>query len=293
MDEVGIWAQVLYPNVAGFGSQRFLNIRDDELKLVCVRAYNDFLRDGASADDRRLLTIMSMPFWDIDEAVKEVARNVDKGHRGILFTAEPQRFGLPYLGERHWDPLWSIAQEAGLPIHFHIGSGDMTTSFGPERISRYGTAAAYAYTSVEMFLKNGLQCTDLITSGVLPRFPELQFVSVESGIGWVPFVLEAADHSYLEGRPGRISEWELLPSEYFARQVYTTYWFEAVAPTKLLGDIPVDRILFETDFPHPTCLYGNIPQKIEASLSGATDEQRRRILWANAAELYGVDEPPS
>ena len=57
MDEVGIWAQVLYPNVAGFGSQRFLSIGDDELKLVCVRAYNDFLRDWASADARRLLTV--------------------------------------------------------------------------------------------------------------------------------------------------------------------------------------------------------------------------------------------
>ena len=50
MDDVGIWAQVLYPNVAGFGSQRFLSIRDDELKLVCVSVYNDFLRDWASAD---------------------------------------------------------------------------------------------------------------------------------------------------------------------------------------------------------------------------------------------------
>ncbi len=291
MDEVGIWAQVLYPNVAGFGSQRFLSIRDDELKLVCVRAYNDFLRDWASADARRLLTVMSLPFWDIDESVKEIERNLDKGHRGILFTGEPHRYGLPYLGEAHWDPLWSIAQEAGLPVHFHIGSGEMTTSFGPERISRYGTAATYAYTSCELFLKNGLQCVDLITSGVLPHYPDLKFVSVESGIGWVPFVLEAADHSYLEGRPGRVSEWELLPSEYFARQVYTTYWFETVAPTKLLGDIPVDRILFETDFPHPTCLYGNVHEKIEASLAGATEEQRHRILWQNAADLYSVAAP--
>ena len=169
----------------------------------------------------------------------------------------------------------------------------MTSSFGPERIARYGTAATYAYTSVEMFLKNGLQCADLITSGVLPRFPDLKFVSVESGIGWIPFVLEAADHSYLEGRPGRKSEWELLPSEYFARQVYSTYWFEQVAPTKLLGEIPVEHILFETDFPHPTCLYGNVHEKIETSLAGATDEQRRRILWANAAELYGVEVPVS
>jgi uncharacterized protein len=291
MDEVGIWSQVLYPNVAAFGGQRFLSFPDDELKIVCVRAYNDFLRDWASADARRLLTVMSLPFWDIDETVKEITRNLDAGHRGILFTGEPQRFGLPYLAEDHWNPLWAIAEEAGLPVHFHIGSGDMNSSFGPERISRYGTAATYAYTSTEMFLKNGLQCVDLITSGVLPRYPGLQFVSVESGIGWVPFVLEAADHSYLEGRANRTSEWELLPSEYFARQVYTTYWFETVAPTKLLGDIPVDRILFETDFPHPTCLYGNVHEKIEASLAGATEEQRRRILWENAAELYRVEEP--
>ena len=97
MDELGTWAQVLYPNVAGFGSQKFLQLRDDELKLVCVRAYNDFLRDWASADTRRLLTIMTMPFWDIDEAVAEIERNVDKGHRGILFTGEPHRFGLRTL----------------------------------------------------------------------------------------------------------------------------------------------------------------------------------------------------
>ena len=91
---------------------------------------------------------------------------------------------------------------------------------------------------------------------MLPRFPELKFVSVESGIGWIPFVLEAVDHSYLEGRKDRTSEWELLPSEYFARQVYACYWFETVAPRRLLDEIPVDNILFETDFPHPTCLYG-------------------------------------
>ena len=67
--------------------------------------------------------------------MKEITRYLDAGHRGILFTGEPQRFGLPYLAEAHWNPLWEIAQEAGLPIHFHIGSGDMNSSFGPERIS--------------------------------------------------------------------------------------------------------------------------------------------------------------
>jgi uncharacterized protein len=293
LDEVGIWAQVLYPNVAGFGSQKFLTLNDDELKLLCVRAYNDFLRDWASADPRRLITIMAMPFWDVDAAVAEIARGAATGHQGILFTGEPQRFGLPFLGDPHWDPFWAAAQDAGLPIHFHIGSGDMSTSFQPDRIAATSTAAAYAYTSTEMFLKNGLQVADLITSGVLVRFPELQFVSVESGIGWIPFVLEAADHSYLEARPGRKSEWEMLPSEYFARQVYACYWFETVAPTKLLGEIPVDNILFETDFPHPTCLFGNVRERIDVSLANASPSDREKILWGNAARLYGIEKPPA
>src|SRR5207302_831041 len=85
------------------------------------------------ADHRRLITIMTTPFWDVDAAVVEVQRCADAGHRGILFTGEPQRFGLPHLGERHWDALWSVAQEAGLPVHFHIGSGDTASSFTPVR----------------------------------------------------------------------------------------------------------------------------------------------------------------
>jgi predicted TIM-barrel fold metal-dependent hydrolase len=291
LDEVGIWAQVIYPNVAGFGSQKFLSLDDEELKLLCVRAYNDFLRDWASADQRRLITIMAMPFWDVDACVAEIERGAAAGHRGVLFTGEPQRFGLPFLNEAYWDPFWSAAQDAGLPIHFHIGSGDMTTSFQPPRIAATSTAATYAYTSTELFLKNGLQVADLITCGVLVRFPELKFVSVESGIGWIPFVLEATDHSYLEARPNRQSEWDMLPSDYFRRQVYACYWFETVAPSKFLAEMPVDNILFETDFPHPTCLFGNVRERIEASLGNASVEDREKILWGNAAKLYGIEKP--
>ena len=167
----------------------------------------------------------------------------------------------------------------------------MSSSFSPERIASCGSAPAYAYASVDLFLKNGLQATDLITSGVLPRFPDLNFVSVESGIGWIPFVLEAADHSYLEARTGHSSQWDMLPSDYFKRQVYACYWFETVAPTKLLGDIPVDHVLFETDFPHPTCLFGNVRERIDVSLANASEEVRSKILWENAARLYRLEAP--
>ena len=57
MDEMGIWAMVMYPNVGGFGSQQFLKLKDPEMMIACVRAYNDWQTEWASADSRRLLPI--------------------------------------------------------------------------------------------------------------------------------------------------------------------------------------------------------------------------------------------
>jgi predicted TIM-barrel fold metal-dependent hydrolase len=290
MDEVGIWAQVLYPNVAGFGSQRFLRIPDRELQLLCVRAYNDFLHEWSSADPRRLITVCSTPFWDIEAAVAEVERCAAMGYRGILFTGEPQRFGLPLLGDRHWDPLWSVAQAAALPVHFHLASGeDSSTSQMPERTALVGHRGTNAYLATNMLMKNAGQCADLITCGLLPRFPELKFVSVESGIGWIPTVLEMTDYMVQQVGGGA----EMLPSELFRRQVYSTFWFERAAPQHLLGDIPVDNVLFETDFPHGACLYGKgkITDTIDRALATITEESRRKIVWGNAARLYRVDSP--
>ena len=87
-----------------------------------MRAYNDFLLEWCSADPKRLLSVVATPFWDIPATVAEIERAAAAGARGVLFTGEPQRYGLPVLADKHWDPLWSVAQAAGLPIHFHIGN---------------------------------------------------------------------------------------------------------------------------------------------------------------------------
>ena len=84
LDEQGIAAQVLYPNVGGFGNQFFLRVDDPELKLACVRAYNDFLTEWCSADPDRLLPVAATPFWDVDATVDEIERCAAMGHRGVL-----------------------------------------------------------------------------------------------------------------------------------------------------------------------------------------------------------------
>jgi predicted TIM-barrel fold metal-dependent hydrolase len=188
-----------------------------------------------------------------------------------------------------------VARRAELPIHFHIGSGGDTIELStPDRYANNGVEGAQAYTAVALFMKNGVQCCDLITSPVLRRYPELKFVSVESGIGWLPFMLEAADYSWLGAfRPGRErAPGDVLPSDMFRQSVYVTYWFESIAPKHFIDQIPIDNVLFETDFPHTTCLFGNIQETIDAGLGHVSETVRRKILWENAAGLYGIEAAP-
>jgi len=134
---------------------------------------------------------------------------------------------------------------------------------------------------------------DVLLSGILPRFPGLQIVSVESGIGWLPFALEAIDYQFAEGggyhtRP----EFDRRPSEYLDGRVFITFWFEQHAVRELVGrSIPVGSVMFETDFPHPTCLYGNVHERLDETFTGVDDAIRRQLVWDNAVALYGLDVP--
>jgi len=293
MDELGIWAMVMYPNVGGFGNQQFLKLPDPALKLACVQAYNDWQTEWAAADSRRLLPIVSTPFWDVAETVREVRRCAAMGHKGILFTGDPQSLGQPLLGNPHWNPLWEVAVELDLPISFHIGSGNMEDGMQRDKMKEYGRMATFTEISVNVFLRNGMQLNDLIMSGVLARYPKIKFVSVESGIGWVPFVLEALDYQFKDNRVREERpEFTMLPSEYFARNVYACYWFEQTAPRRLIDKVGIDNILFETDFPHPTSIYGkDVHERIKGGLSDCEAGVQHKILWSNAQKLYKVSGP--
>ena len=130
---------------------------------------------------------------------------------------------------------------------------------------------------------------NLIYSGIPERFPELKFVSVESGVGWLPFFLEILDHQMTETAPNELANLTLLPSDYFRRQFYGCFWFErsTIKPTvEFLGN---ECLLFETDFPHPTCLYPRDDLHLLEAFDGLQDSDIRAILQDNAAALYRID----
>jgi predicted TIM-barrel fold metal-dependent hydrolase len=190
--------------------------------------------------------------------------------------------------------MWGALQDAGLPVSFHAAGGDTRAEISTERVLTDGPWANNARASTTVFLDNGMQLNDLLLSGVLARYPELRFVCVESGVGWIPFVLESADYHFhrskvAEHRP----EFEMLPSEYFRRQVYANYWFERLEPWHVEAIGP-DHILFEKDLPHPTCLHGHeVSQAIDRGLAHHPAELQEKILWRNATALYDLDPGPT
>ena len=123
MDEQKIRAQVLYPNLGGFGGGAWLDQGDPAFALECVQAYNNFQTDFASVAPDRLLPIVSLPFWDVDASVAEIQRCVANGHRGINFCNQPEAYDQPHLWDQHWDPIWEVAKDTGVAVNFHIGGG--------------------------------------------------------------------------------------------------------------------------------------------------------------------------
>jgi predicted TIM-barrel fold metal-dependent hydrolase len=296
MDEQNIYAQVLYPNIGGFGGGSWLGYGDPAFALECVQAYNDFQTDFASVAPDRLLPIVSLPFWDVDATVAEIERCVAKGHRGINFCNQPDAYDQPKLWDRHWDPIWHVAQDAGVSINFHIGGGRIgeQLAVGMEM----GFRANFSRASSMLFVDN-LRCIgDLIHGGVCHRFPDLKFVSVESGVSMLPGALEAFDWQWRNG--GVIEEhpeYDLLPSEYFRRQIYGCFWYERETIATPLLAYP-DNMLFETDFPHPTCQHpGPKTPAVEpdtyasVALSQLPDAVLQKVFFDNAAGLYGVSVP--
>jgi predicted TIM-barrel fold metal-dependent hydrolase len=292
MDRLGISAQIVYPNVVGFGGQKFAEAKDLQLRAVSVRLYNDAMAEIQESSGDRLFPMAILPWWDLEAAVAEVARVKDMGLKGVNTNADPQNEGLPDLGDPHWDPMWEACADLGLPLNFHIGASiQQSTYFGTTPWPSHGDDEKLALGSAMMYLGNARILSNLIYSGILERHPTLNVVSVESGIGWVPFVLEALDYQVQETAPSVMDRLSMKPSEYFRRQIYACFWFESHGLVSMIENVGVDNCMFETDFPHPTCLYPDPLTTVTESLAGVDRDFRYKVLSGNATRVYSLPVP--
>ncbi len=294
MDANGIYAQVLYPNVIAFEGHAFLALKDEGLKLACVQTYNDYQIEFASIAPDRFVALAVLPFWDLDASVAEVRRCHGLGHRGILWAATLEKHGLPDFSDPHWDPLYAEAQELEMSINFHVGVGNTAEEI-EQAMNResYDPAANTARSSMS-FISNVRTIGLLLTSGLCDRFPRLDFVSVESGFGYVPFLLDSLDWQWVNANARQRYPDRLLPSEYFRRQVYSMFWFESNS-LELLPKYE-DNVMFETDFPHPTSLHPgpasfapSPAEVIRRDTEIVGEAVMRKVLQDNACRVYHIE----
>jgi predicted TIM-barrel fold metal-dependent hydrolase len=293
MDEAGVHAQIVYPNILGFGGQASAKV-DPELRLATVQIYNDAMAELQEESGQRLFPMALLPWWDVKSAVTETERCISMGMRGININSDPHMHKdeinggmIPDLGSEHWYPLWELCEDKDLPINFHIGASetsiDWMGSMGWPSLTR---DLASGIMGAMIFFNNGKTVSNLIYSGVLDRYKKLKFVSVESGVGWVPFLKEALDYQLKE--IAETKSFDKKPSEYFASNFFFCFWFEqgdTIAQT--VRSVGIDNCLFETDFPHPTSLYPI--DHLEQHLTAFTPDEQLKVLSTNAAKMYKID----
>ncbi len=284
MDQDGVGVEVLFPQASGFGGGPYVTAGGDpDLRVACIRAYNDFLAEEWGDFSPRYVPQALVPMWDVDLAVPEVKRAHDLGHKALVWTGAPQAYGFPHFNDRYWDPLWGLLQELNMPVALHIGASGggapLWEGFTPMRF--------LALVSTNAIASNIQVIANLLFSGVLDRFSELKFISVESGLGWVPYLLETADHQYRQQRLLK-DGMKTKPSEYFRRNVYVNFWYEK-SGIELRKAIGVDNIMWEADFPHPTSTYPDSKKLLAECLAGVPEEDQVKMLHSNAMRVYGLD----
>ena len=274
MDRDGVRATVVYGPTC-----TQLRIGDAALHEQVAKVYNDWAAAFQNEDRDRLILLADLPSHDPEAARQELVRCAKLGHRGAIVTNTIGR-SQPLFDEV-WAGFWDAAEEIGMPIHVHLAGGLHSLAM---KLGSWRMPAAVAV--VPMQLDETL--AGLIFSGVLEQRPRVKFVMGEAGLGWIPYVIERLDHE-LHKYGSKITDHKIsmLPSEIFARQVFTTYEDEQLG-VELIPRIGVGNVMWASDYPHGDSTWPHSRKALaESSLARHGSEILRKVTCENAAGLYG------
>jgi predicted TIM-barrel fold metal-dependent hydrolase len=309
MNVDGVLSSVCYPSFARFCGQTFLEAKDKELGFECVKAYNDWIIDewcGSVAKDR-LVPMIIIPHWDPPLAAKEIERCAAKGARGLSFSENPAKLGLPsiYDADKYWDPVFDAAAEAEIVLGTHIGSSSWIPTSSDDA-SHLSTIVWGAASVAECTL------TDWLLSGNLMRFPKLKISLSEGGVGWIPYFLERAKrsverHQYWAGVRGNFSDEDStfkLAAEGTVEQDYRNFDPYQMFKDNLfscafcdteefafrnIDEIGVDNITLESDFPHSDGSWPNSMKVVKENIGHLSEEYQYKLLQGNARKLFRIN----
>src|SRR5919106_2887574 len=274
-----------FPTFPRFCGQTFSEADDKELALACVRAYNDWMvEEWCGPSGGMNLPLCLMPLWDVEEAVREIQRNADRGVRAFCFSELPTRLSLPSIHTGHWDPVFAVCNDTGVTLCMHIGSSSTNPAASPDAPGGVGGTLAFNNSMASL--------ADWLFSAKLIQFPKLKLAYSEGQIGWIPYALERADTVWDHHDAWQHSK-ELIPeppSTYYYGRIFGCFTADRVGLANL-DVVGVDNICFETDYPHTDTTWPNSKAYVEKMVAdaGIDEEVAYKVLRGNAIRMLELD----
>jgi predicted TIM-barrel fold metal-dependent hydrolase len=251
-----------------------------DVETALARAYNRWLCDNVLAEEPRLTSMLYLPFNDPDSCLSIVEEfGSRKGVIGFMLTSTHYKA----VNDNGYISTYKALEERGLPLAFHAAYtwGDQSTRLMNRFISVHALGFVW---------HNMVHMANWIFNGMPERFPKLKTIWIESGLAWIPFLMQRFDNEFMM-RSSDAPTLKRKPSEYMREMYYTTQPMEMVSNEKAL-ELTFEMInaksqlLYSSDYPHwdmdlPSTIY---------DLPFLDEKAKRGILGGNAKALYGLEE---
>jgi uncharacterized protein len=292
LDHLGFASQLMFNTFHNRRLRDWDHAGDIDLAYGAARAHNRGMVEFCSVD-ARLLPTCYVPLTDFDRSATIARESVEMGAAALLVASGCPAGHSP--SHRGLDPVWAIAQEAGVPIVFHVGgTGDLIDPgyfinglpippdfHGGEENFRSVDYMAIPFPPMQTL-------ATMVFDGVFDRFPALRVGVIEQGAIWVPSWMRQMESAFEAFRKheDRVRDLQLRPSDYVRRQMrFTPYPTEDVG--WIIEQAGPDVAMFSSDYPHVEG--GRRPiERFEKSLGNATEHVRQRFYCDNFLDLMGT-----
>jgi predicted TIM-barrel fold metal-dependent hydrolase len=277
----GIVGEVIFPQMAPFGAglMQYRTRIEPEQNLAGIRAYNRWLADLCNANPGRHAGVALINAEDIDDSVSEVRWAKEHGlWGGVLIPASTGDH--PYYHDPRYEPIWSVCEELGMPVHTHSG-------WSPD----YGNSpAATAMFIAEVSWYAHRPFTALLWSGAFERHPALKLIMTEQGVSWIHDTLDSFERNYDSPLFKYFNkDLSLRPTEYFQRHCY--FGASAMRPKDCKDRhlIGVDKLMWGSDYPHLEGTWPDTMPALRETFAEVPEDEARAMLGRNACEAFGFD----
>jgi predicted TIM-barrel fold metal-dependent hydrolase len=272
-DRDGVSGEVVFPTLA---LQACFMAPDAALQMALAQAYNSWVAEVFAGHPDRFAPAAVIPMLDVDAACAEAARVVKLGLRTLFL---PARLTNGAYNVPAYDRFWTFAEETGLPLTFHAGTGH------EPRIERGAGGAVINYLLGSQADGAHVVCY-FAASGILDRFPRLHVVTVETGSAWLAWVMTQMDEIYEKHHMWAQPKLSMKPSELCRRQVHVTFQNDPVGVHNRTFT-GVEALLWGSDYPHPEGTWPRSRAYVDEQLKDVAEDERRAMAGGTAARLFG------